>query len=258
VKRDERHKRILDVVLQEDSVNVNDLAEIFGISHETVRRDLTALAEQGLLRKVHGGAVRFQTAQENTFALRTHVNRAAKVAIGRYAAQFINDGDSLFINAGTTTAIFAEQLIEKNNLTVITNCARVADTLWDTGETDHRIFLVGGRYNGVDTETSGSLVLGQLKLFQTDHVVFSLGAVNAQGGCMEYRVEAAEIIQCMLEQSRRSLLIADSSKLDKAALVKICDFDGIDRFVTERAPSSELMDVLEEQKVELHIADMSG
>ena len=256
MKRDERHTLILERLYYQDSVSVDSLAKEFNVSLETIRRDLTALADAGSLRKVHGGAVRFQTAQEDTFALRSQVNRAAKQAIGQYATTFINSGDSLFINAGTTTAIFAEYLTDKENLTIITNCASVANTAWHDGNNNHKIYLLGGAYNGVDTETNGSMVIEQIRLFQADHTFMTVGAVNAEQGVMEYRVEAADIIRAMMQQSRRATVLVDSTKLGKTTLAKICELHEIDRLVTERPLSENLQRSLKTNNVEIHVTGL--
>lgn len=258
MKREERHTRILDLLYQQERVEVDALSEYFDVSVETIRRDLTMLSEQGMLRKVHGGAVLFQTAQEHPFRLRSQVNRAAKESIGAYVTRFLDAGDSLFVSAGTTTVAFAEQAARLDGLTVITNCATVAHTMWGSGESSHRVFLLGGAYNGIDTETTGALLLNQLRMFQADHAIFTLGAMDATHGMMEYRMEAAEIIRVMIAQSRKKTLIADYSKLDKRALVKIADFTAIDRFVTNRPPSDSLIQALEQAGVELHVTGLVG
>ncbi len=254
MRREERQTLILDILYKKERVEVDSLATRFDVSQETIRRDLTSLAERGLLRKVHGGAVRFQTAQEDTFTLRSQVNRAAKVRIGQYAARFINDGDSLLINAGTTTAVFAEQLGDKQGLTVITNCARIAAIMWNY-ERQHKIFLLGGLYNGTDTETTGSIALDQLRQFRTDHAIVTIGSVSAEGGWMEYRVEAVEIVRAIAEHSLDTIALADSTKLDRSTLLKIGDLNLMDRLVTDAFPSNELIEALIEADVELHVPD---
>ena len=257
MKRDERHLRILELLNDRERLEVDALAEAFAVSVETIRRDLTTLSEQGMLRKVHGGAVRFQTAREQNFLLRTQVNRAAKEAIGQHMAQLIEDGDSLFINAGTTTAIFAEQAVhQRHELTIITNCTNIAHIMWGNGETDHQIYLLGGTYNGIDTETTGSQLINQLRTFQVDHAVVTIGALDAANGLMEYRIEAAEIIRVMFQQAQTCTLLVDNSKLDKTALVKICDLEQVDQIVTDRLPSEDLQEALSQSDVQLHISGL--
>ncbi len=259
MKRDERHIRILDLLKDRERLEVDVLADEFNVSVETIRRDLTTLSEQGMLRKVHGGAVRFQTAREQTFSLRSQVNRAAKEAIGQHMTRLIEDGDSLFLNAGTTTAIFAEQAVHRRReLTVITNCAAIAHTMWGEGDTDHRVYLLGGAYNGIDTETSGSQVIDQLQTFQVDHAIVAIGAMDTANGPMEYRVEAAEIIRVMFRQAQNRAILVDHSKLGKTALVKICDFDTVDQVVTDRLPSDSLQEALSRSGVQLHVSGLIG
>ncbi len=250
MRREERHTTILESLYNDERVEVEDLADRFGVSQETIRRDLTFLAERGLLRKVHGGAVRFQTAQEDTFTLRSQVHHTAKVDIGKVAASFVHDGDSIFLNAGTTTAVFAEQLGTKHDLTIITNCARIAETLWNQNQT-HKIYLLGGLYNGTDTETNGSLVLNQIQMFRADHAFVTVGAVSEVGGLMEYRLEAAEIIRAMAQQSRATTIIVDSSKLNRSALIRVGNLSLADRIVSDKIPSESLVQALEEAIVEL-------
>lgn len=255
MKREERHTYILELLTKHERLEVDLLATQFNVSLETIRRDLTALSEQGMLRKVHGGAVRFQTAQENSLALRTQINRAAKESIGKYVAHLIEDGDSLFINAGTTTAVCAEQIVHtRRKLTVITNCASIAHTMWGNGEIDHQIYLLGGLYNGIDTETSGSQLINQIRQFQVDHTIVTVGALDPVNGPMEYRVEAAEIIKVMASQSHSFTVLADYSKLDKTALVKVCDLHEVDHLITDRTPSTALQEELKREHVELHVS----
>lgn len=107
MRRDDRLQAILALLQDSDRLEVDNLAEHFAVSQETIRRDLTTLSEQGLLRKVHGGAVRFQSAQEQSFTMRSYLYQKQKEAIARAAASVIEDGDSLLISSGTTTTCFA-------------------------------------------------------------------------------------------------------------------------------------------------------
>src|SRR5262245_53695093 len=103
MKRETRFKKILTILDEQGRVNVDELAQHFGVSPETVRRDLAAMSEEGMLRKIYGGAVKFQSAQENSFVLRTRQYAAEKTRIAQYATRFVKSGDSLLINSGTTT-----------------------------------------------------------------------------------------------------------------------------------------------------------
>src|SRR5262245_15069376 len=129
MKPDERRERITNLVREATKVSVDELAALLDTSRETVRRDLALLSEQGLLRKVHGGAVYTQTAIESPLGDRSVTARAEKIAIGRTAAGLFRQGDSLMIDAGSTTHYFAESLKHAGPFTVITNSIPVAEEL---------------------------------------------------------------------------------------------------------------------------------
>src|SRR5262245_37132571 len=126
----ERRRKILELVNHSARVTVDDLAESLKTSRETVRRDLSLLSDQGLLRKIHGGAKAAQpatqSAQEGTLGERRATAMAEKIRIGRRAAKLFHPGDSLLINCGTTTIFFAEELARLGPFTAITNSTMVA------------------------------------------------------------------------------------------------------------------------------------
>jgi DeoR/GlpR family transcriptional regulator of sugar metabolism len=254
MKPDKRQSKILVILDQQETATVEYLAEFFDVSHETIRRDLSALYEQHLIRKVHGGAEKAQTASEAPFEVRSHFNHEQKTAIARYAATLVSSGDSLLINSGTTTIAFANELQKLQKLMVITNCATVAHEVWRACEQSNQVYLVGGKYNGDFIETNGSITLEQIRLFQADHAFLTVGAINPSIGIMEYRVDAAQLSRIMIEQAHYITVLADSSKLDQIALAKICSLADIDRLITDTSPSQELIQALEAAEVELHIA----
>lgn len=255
VKRDERLAEILLLLDQHERIEVDHLAEQFAVSPETIRRDLSTLSERGLLRKIHGGAVKFQTAQANAFTLRSHSAQPEKNLIARYATQFIDAGDSLFINAGTTTVIFARHLARVvEGVTVISNSALVANELWNQGVRRNFVYLLGGYFNGEDVETVGAMVIEQLERFRTDQAFLTVSAISGKQGFMDHRVETAAVTRRMVEQAQQVTVLADSGKFDLTALVTSCNFSDVHRLVTDDLPSQAVMEALEEAEVELHIA----
>lgn len=255
MKPDKRQSKILEILDQQETASVEYLAEFFDVSHETIRRDLSALYEQHLIRKVHGGAEKAQTASEAPYEIRSHFNHKQKAAIAHYAATLVSSGDSLLINSGTATIAFARELQQLQKLMVITNCATVAHEVWRASEQSHQVYLVGGKYNGDFIETNGSITVEQIRLFQADHVFLTVGAINESIGIMEYRVDAAQLTRVMIEQARFVTVLADSSKLDQIAVAKICSLSDIDRLITDAPPSQKLTQALKSAEVELHIAD---
>jgi DeoR family glycerol-3-phosphate regulon repressor len=255
MKREKRFRSILTLLDEQGRVNVEELAAYFDVSPETIRRDLSIMSEQGLLRKIYGGAVKFQAAQENPFALRTQHYAVEKALIAQYAVRFVEAGDTLFLNAGTTTTIFARELVKRvNHLIVITNSPQIAHEFWNNGHTQHQIYLLGGFYNGAEMETLGNDVVDEIRQFHADHAFLTVGAVNATQGFMDYRVEVAHVTKNMANQARRSTVLVDSSKLDQMALVTACSLDMVDRLVTDSPPSDFLANALQEAGTQLHIA----
>src|SRR5688572_30661026 len=142
-----RRERIAAIVKETSRVSVEELARMLSTSHETVRRDLALLSERGVVRKVHGGAVHTQTALESPYGDRSVTARAEKLAIAERAAQLFEPGDSLLVDAGSTTAAFAEALARAGHFTVITNSIMVAREMWSASRRSE-VYLLGGRYSG--------------------------------------------------------------------------------------------------------------
>ncbi len=256
MKREKRFQLILTQLDEQGRVSVDDLAVHFKVSPETIRRDLSTLSEKGILRKVYGGAVKFQSAQENPFTLRAQQYAEQKTLIAQYAIRFVNSGDSLFLNAGTTTTIFARELAKQvENLFVVTNSPQIAHEFWNDGQTNHKIYLLGGYYNGAEIEVLGLSVITAIQQFRTDHVFLTVGAMNAVQGFMDYRIETAEINRIMVQQAQRTTVLIDSSKFDQTALVSAIPLDAVDRVITDLQPSDLLAKALEEADIQLHLAE---
>lgn len=250
---EERRRRILALMAAQDQITVNGLAQELRVSKETIRRDLHALDERRLLRKVHGGAVVLQTASEGAFSQRMTEQRLEKQRIAERAALLFKPGDSLFVDAGTTTAVFAAELAKLSGLTVITNAHEVAARLWH-GPGENRIHLLGGDYRGDAAETVGPATLEQIARFRADHAVLTVGAVDPEQGFLDYNLEEATVASAMVRQARAVTVLADHSKLGRVALVKVCGLAAVARLVTDREPPAPLRRALEAAGVALALA----
>jgi DeoR family glycerol-3-phosphate regulon repressor len=253
MKPEERRERIAGLVREASRVTVDELAGRLAISRETVRRDLALLSEQGVLRKVHGGAVPAQTALESPLRDRRATARAEKIAIGRAAAALFEPGDSLLIDAGSTTAYFAEALGRAGSFTVVTNSVLVASELWSAPNRGE-IYLTGGRYFGEGHEVLGPIVVEQIQRLHADHAVLTIGAVDAGGKFMDFNTEEAFVARAMIQSARRITVLADSSKLNRRALFQVCEAGDVDRLVTDRRPEPPLANLLESAGVEIVLA----
>lgn len=247
----DRRQRILEWLRVNRRVTVAWLAEQTGASHETIRRDLSGLAAEGLLEKFHGGAAMpGNPAYENTFATRLYEQTEAKTTIAAAAAELFVPGDSLFVDTGTTTLFFARALAGCHGLTVITNCVRIAQTL---GESDNRVFLIGGEYEADAQEAVGTFAQEQIARFNAGHVVITAGALDT-GGVMDFSLAEADVARAMIAQAGSVTVLADSSKLGQRALFKVISLTGIDRLVLDVTPASDLAAVLDDADVAVHVA----
>src|SRR5262245_22915316 len=253
----DRRERIAAIVKETSRVSVEELARLLSTSHETVRRDLALLSERGVVRKVHGGAVHTQTALESPYGDRSATARAEKAAIANRAAQLFGPGDSLLIDAGSTTAAFAEALGRAGNFTVITNSIIVAKELWYSSKRSD-VYLLGGRFAGENQETVGPHAIEEIQRLHADHAVLTIGAIDPTGIFMDYNADEAYIARAMMASARQTTVLADSSKLGRRALFQVCEPRQVDRLVTDRPPPLPLAEALRQAGVDVLIAETNN
>ena len=246
----ERQTAIADVVLQCNRVSVDSLAAMFSTSPETIRRDLAVLARNGKIQKVHGGAVLPRMAEEGPFADRMRRNVAQKRRIAASAFPLISSGETLFINTGSTTLLFADELVRRDALTVITNSAELARVL-SSGNPTCRVYLVGGAYDGDNRETCGPIAIEQLGRFRADRAVLTVGAVETTTGVMDYNPDEAEMARAMIRFAGSVTVLADSSKFGQLAPFAVAGFDSIDCMVCDEAPDGQLATLMARERVEI-------
>ncbi len=252
----ERRDIIVNLVRERERIAVETLAQELGTSPETIRRDLTGLAARGLIRKFHGGAASAESAifgsvMEGPFAARMQEHLAEKRAIARAAASLFSPGDALFIDTGTTTSIFAEEIARLGQLTVITNSVSITQLIMRGSGTNH-VFLVGGEYRDDAAENVGRLAVEQVRHFHAPYAVLAAGAVEPEG-VLDFDASEADIAVAMASQARDITILADSSKFRRTGLFQVCPLADVDRLVSDGAPEGALAEALEAAAVQ-HIA----
>ena len=250
MRPDDRRERIVEVVRERARMTVEDLAELLGSSRETIRRDLSQLADDGRLRKFHGGAALPEPHREGPFADRMGESVREKRAIAAVAAGLFPPGSTLFIDVGTTTQIFAEALAGRPGLTVITNGVAIAKILGDSGVT---VFGIGGAYHPETGEMLGPLAVEQIGRFHAGHAVITVGGLTKRGA-MDFQIDEAQVARAMVGQARFITVIADSSKLHRDALFQVCPLETIDRLVVDRPPDAEFAAALDAAGIEVIVA----
>ncbi len=232
-----RHGRILEILGREGTVTIADLAGILGVSAETVRRDVVPLADRGTLVRMHGAVGLAGSAGEAPFQRRMGENAEAKRLIARTAAAMVGNGESLALDTGTTTSFLARALIRHERLEIVTNSTDIARTL--AGRNGNRVHLLGGRFGADSGAVLGPDTVESMQRYRVEHAIISAGAMSADG-VMDYDPDEAAFARTVLACGKRRIVVCDSDKFGRRALVQVCPPDGFDLLVTEAAPEGDL------------------
>ncbi|MBS1863292.1 MAG: DeoR/GlpR transcriptional regulator [Actinobacteria bacterium] len=234
----DRHHQILQVLNQQGEVSVVELSRITDVSEMTVRRDLDELEGEGLLKRVHGGAVReVSRSYEPAYALRAGRAVEAKEAIGRRAAETVSEGDALVIDVGTTALAFARMLPDIP-LTVVTPDVRVAGAL--STKRSIRLILTGGVMRPVEQSLVGPLAEHAFEDLRCDTAFITCGGFEVEAGLTEYNLDDANLKRAMLGSCPRCVVLADSSKVDVVAFARVCPTARVDTLVTDERDEAVL------------------
>lgn len=228
----DRQQRILQFARDAGSVEVDDLAVRFGVTPQTIRRDLNALARTSLLSRVHGGAVVASGIGNMEYGIRRTVATGAKGAIGAAAAALIPNGASLFINIGTTTEAVACHLLHHRDLMVVSNNLNVVDLL--NAHTGIDVVVVGGQVRRSDRAVVGALAMEFIRSFKVDYALIGASAIDPDGSLLDFAVDEVQVTRTLIEHARQVILVADCSKVGRAAPVRIGALSAIDYLVTDR------------------------
>lgn len=245
-----RRHLVLEALEERREVAVAALSQTAGVSEMTVRRDLEALEREGLLKRVHGGAVSaVSRGYEPPYALRSSREREIKRAIGERAATLVDDGDTIAVDVGTTTLELARSLSLADNLTVLTPSLRVAEVL--TANPGIRTIVTGGIARHGELSLIGDLAERAFEQLHCDTAFLGAGGVDPRAGVTEFNLEDTRVKRAALASARRVVILADASKLGSVALASICPLDRVDVLVTDQGASHEVLDPIREMGVEV-------
>nr|WP_314419029.1 DeoR/GlpR family DNA-binding transcription regulator [uncultured Erwinia sp.] len=226
----ERRNIILEKLRDSGQVFVNDLAEFFNVSQETIRRDFNKLEEMRYIKKIHGGAVSAQFGFELEFKERAKLAEEEKKSIAARAAELVKPGDSLFIDFGTTTMEFARQISAINNLTVITNSPVIANLFHENATI--KLILIGGEFGSSKMECIGPIALQSISAFYADYAFIGAGAVSPDAGVMDQDLNEAAIARQMIKQSNQAVVLADGHKVNSRATALVAVWKDISWLIT--------------------------
>ena len=222
LKIDKRRKEILDILRRDGRVYVTQLSRELGVTAVTVRCDLDALEHDGYLVRMQGGAVYSnRNYKDAPTATQKVANVRKKEAIARKISEIINDGDTIFINSGTTTQLIAAELRGLRNLNIVTNSISVALTLGEIAS--FRVMLLGGEINSEYAFTYGADAEEKLSRYHADWAILSVDGVSSVSGITTYHAEEAVIDRIMISHSDNVLIAADESKIGRVGFLRVCD-----------------------------------
>lgn len=236
-----RREKIVQLVRSQGELSTEELAQVVGVSIETVRRDLSTLDKLGELERVHGGAVAPHGLHvEDSLSVRRKVAADEKLAIGRVAAERLPDGATIFLDLGTTIDAVVKCIRSDFRGTVFTTSLRAALKLADFPAID--VILPGGRIRADEGSVSGMMTSNFLRDFFPDVALISIGAISADGDISDFNLDDIHIKELVLENARSAVVLADSTKFHKTAPYRLCSV-------------SDLAGVLTTTKLESHIAE---
>ena len=223
LKIDIRRQKVLDMLKNEGQVTVNQLSSVLGTTPVTIRNDLDTLAREGRLVRTRGGAVKKTEAVQPDWRLgdgNAIQMREEKTAIAQRVLDYIHDGDTLFINSGTTTQLVAETLSRRRGLHVVTTSLAVASYM--TRLPGIHVVLLGGELNANYGFTYGGDAVEQLRRYRPDWCILSVDGVDAEHGITTFHAEEVMIDRMMIDLSKKHIIVADHSKIGRAGFSRIC------------------------------------
>jgi len=250
-----RQSHLLRTVRERGSAALADLAREFNVSQETIRRDVRRLAADGQVLKRHGNVAVPHSVGEAPFERRLRENAEAKRAIARRAAEMVEDGDSIILDTGTTTSIFARELLKRANLTVITNSSDIARTLATVN--GNRVYMAGGELNGDNGAAFGPSTIDFVAQFRAKHAMVTIAGLTADLGPMDSHLAEAEFARMVLSRGENRVILTDHSKFERMALIRICEFEDFNRLVTDALPPPSLGARLAQAGIAVEIAGRS-
>lgn len=242
-KTTERRDRILTITHERGTISVETLAEIIGVTTQTIRRDISQLCNEHLLRRKHGGVERFEWPLNAPYDQRVATNPSAKRAIAEAAAALIPDGSTIFISIGSTPTMVAEALKRNKRLTVMTNNLNAAMALSD--ESTNRVILPGGEIRLPDRDLIGDETAAFFENYRAEFGIFGVAGVADDGALLDFHASEVRIREKIRENCRTSLLVMDSTKLNRDAPAVGGSLFEIDQIIMDQNAGVELTPLLE-------------
>jgi DeoR family glycerol-3-phosphate regulon repressor len=249
----ERQASIVETVRADGFRTIEDLAERFQVTAQTIRRDVNALCEEGLLRRRHGGVEPALEHENIAYRARKvlHVNEKRKIAA--LVARHIPDGASLFFSIGTTPELVASALLQHRSLRIFTNNLNVAYVAATNDSFD--VTLIGGRLRNRDRDVLGPEVETFFNSYKVDYGIFGVGGIDPDGSLLDFDEQEVRARSAILANSRQNYLVADHTKFGRNAVVRGGNIAQVSAFFTDTTPPDPIIAMIEKTGVDLHVPE---
>jgi DeoR family transcriptional regulator, fructose operon transcriptional repressor len=252
---DQRKQRILHLVSENHSVRVSEICTLLQASEATIRRDLKELHQSGALKRTHGGAVSNQIAAfELSVAEKEDRFKAEKIAIARMAADLVQQGDTIMLDAGTTTLQIARQIKQRRNISVVANSLNIA---WELTDSEIDVTLIGGILRGKALSLVGPLTEQDLSRLHVDKLFLGTNGVDLKSGLTTPNLIEAQTKMAMVEIASEVIVVTDRSKFGRVSFSQFCPLKRVDALITDEQAPTEFLHALEEQGLKVLLATSS-
>jgi DeoR family glycerol-3-phosphate regulon repressor len=246
-----RQKQIIALLKQKGFATIDQMVQQFGVTPQTLRRDLNYLAEKGLIIRHHGGAESISSTQNTSYQSRKILNLQAKEKIAQAIAETIPNGASLFINIGTTTETIAKALMNHNDLKIVTNNIHVATIL--SSKEDFTVIVAAGEVRHRDGGIIGEATCDFISQFQMDYGIIGISGISLDGSLLDFDFREVKVAQAIISNARKVILAADHSKFGRTAMVKQASLSQIDHLFTDKLPPAELAEIIHRHQIEMTV-----
>lgn len=255
---EERYKKILDLLKEQEYISTNELIEKLDMSRETIRRDLNSLAKRGALIKTHGGA----TSKESSVALydtpvilREATNVSLKKEVCKYAAQFIEDRDNIFIDNSSTAAHLINYIPKNYHITLITYSTKLLLEIAKLRAFNWNVISLGGVFNLNTLSTGNFLTMNNLSIFKPTKAFMSCHGINQNFEVTDSYINDIEIKRFLIQNSQETFLLADHSKLPRKGVMLIDDATAFSHIVVDNTSDKDFVDKLTRHGCDIMIAE---
>lgn len=249
----ERQEKILEWLSSRGIVTIPEFMAEYNVSVETVRRDLAALEKQGKIEKVYGGARLRQMQGEPEMESRMISRLPQKKAIGRQCSEYVEDGDCIFIDSGSTAYNISKYISNKKKLTVVTNSFPVVNELM---ETEFEIIMIGGRVRHAERSVVTYEHIFDFSQLNIRKSFIGAGGITVENGVSDYNMQEAVTRKMIIERSREVYVVADSSKFGKDVTINVAPLSRIDCIITDSQLNRSMATAFKKNKVNLILAEV--